>query len=197
MSRGVARATILAVDGLPEYRRRYERRLGDEYEVLTAESGTTALDRLDDQVDVVLLDRCISDMGSDEVLEAIRSGDYDCRVTMVTTDELDADIIDLGFDAVLEKPVSTSTLNDTVERLLARTAYETKLQELYSLCVERAKARTDGGRSSTAESGSIETTEATDLAALEDRIQEIRKSVDETVESFETTDYRASFRDLP
>lgn len=197
MSSGVEPATILAVDDQPEFRRRYEHRLGDDYEVLTANCGTAALDLLEDHVDIVLLDRCIPDMSGDVLLETIRSRDYDCRVTMVTTNEPDADIIELGYDAVLKKPMATTTLNDTVERLLARTAYETQLQELYSLCVQRAKARTDGGRPFTAESASSGRNEPTDLAALEDRIREIRETVDQTVDSFETTDYRASFRDLP
>lgn len=201
MSRAAERATILAVDDLPEYRRLYERRLGDGFEVVTAESGSEALERIGEQVDVVLLDRSMPDMSGDEVLETIRADGYDCRVAMVTANEPDDDVIDLGFDAYLVKPVTTAELTETVERLLARTAYEAHLQELYTLCVERAESRAPDrgvGVNDRATETETETEEADDeLAALEDRIREIRDQVDETVGAFETADYRASFRDLP
>ncbi|NPB22804.1 hypothetical protein G7L55_24315, partial [Shigella sonnei] len=69
-------------------------------------------------------------------------------------------------------------LHETVERLLARTAYEAHLQELYTLCVERAESRTSG-RGRTADE-----TDDPELEALEDRIREIRDEVDETVQAF-------------
>lgn len=246
MSTPAERATVLAVDDLPEYRRLYERRLGDDYEVLTAESGEAALRMLDDRIDVVLLDRSMPDMSGDEVLATIRAEGYPCRVAMVTANEPDDDVIDLGFDAYLVKPVTTGELNRTVQRLLARTSYEAHMQELFTLCVERARAdpngelpssegevptevgtSTDGrastnGQPPTGEQPTIDGQPSTDerasagaaepkprsgenvdedsdddLAALEDRIREVRDTVDETVERFETADYRASFRDLP
>lgn len=190
MSRGAERARILAVDDLPEDRRRYEQRLGDAYEVVTAESGREALERIDAQVDVVLLDRSIPDMSGEAVLEAIRSDTSDCRVAMVTANEPDDDVIDLGFDAALVEPVTTQELNETMERLLARTAYETRLQELYTLCVKRAEFRAGGRRRA------AEETDDVDLDSLEERIRDLRNEVDETVGAFETADYRASFRDL-
>lgn len=232
MSTRAERATVLAVDDLPEYRRLYERRLGDDYEVLTAESGEAALDVLDDRIDVVLLDRSMPDMSGDEVLATIRADGLPCRVAMVTANEPDGDVIDLGFDAYLVKPVTTGELNRTVQRLLARSSYESHMQELFTLCVERAQAAPDGelaatdtepmdDATSTEEpvstdeppvAGGQAATEAAEqqtrgsededgepdeLAALEDRIREVRETVDETVERFETADYRASFRDLP
>lgn len=210
------RATVLAVDDRRDSRRQYERRLGDEFEVLTAENGATALDMLDETVDVVLIHRTLPDTTSDEVLFSIRAAGYDCRVAMVTDEEPATDAIETGFDATLVKPVTADDLTETVERLLARSSYETQLDELYSLCVKRAKARADGGvngvdsgvdngvdngggtRRPDDDGGDGERSDAetSDVAEIEARIREIRESVDETVSSFETTDYRASFRDL-
>lgn len=206
------RATVLAVDDLPEYRRLYRRRLGDEYEVLTAKSGPAALDMLGDAVDVVLLDRSMSDMSGDDVLGRIREANHDCRVAKVTADEPDDDIIDRGFDAYLVRPFTTEELTQTVDRLLARSSYEAHLQELYTLCVKRAKARADGGVNGAkgdCDSISPETeavasdedvdseADTGDVAAIEERIREVKGQVDETVSTFDTADYRASFRDLP
>lgn len=200
MTKGADQPTVLAVDDLPEYRRLYERRLGDDYEVITAENGSVALEALGDAVDIVLLDRSMPDMSGDEVLEAIRDANHDCRVAMVTANEPDEDVIDTGYDAYLVKPVTGDELVRTVERLLARSSYEAQLQELYTLCVKRAKARADGGADDAIEplgAGDDADAETADVAAIEERIREIRERVDETVSSFDTADYRASFRDLP
>lgn len=200
------RATVLAVDERRHSRERMGRRLGDEYEVLTAENGDVALETLDDHVDVVLLSRSLSGTTSDEILFSIRSAGYDCRVALVADEEPVEDVVDVGFDALLVEPVSAAELTETVERLIARTSYESQLDELYQLCVKRAKARADGGvdngGGSDASSGresscDCDDVHGGDVAEIEARIREIRESVDETVASFERTDYRASFRDLP
>ena len=208
------RATVLAVDERRQTRRRFERRLGDDHEVLTAESADVALEMLDQDVDVVFLARTPSVADSDEVLFSIRSAGYDCRVAMVAGEEPARDVVEAGFDALLVEPVSASELSATVDRLLARTSYESQLDELYQLCVKRAKARADGGVDSPdtagldrpgngdagddrADDGRTGDAATGDVAEIEARIREIRDSVDETVSAFETTDYRASFRDLP
>lgn len=203
------RATVLAVDERRESRRRFERRLGDDHEVLTADNGDAALELLDQDVDVVFLARTATGASSDEVLFSIRSTGYDCRVAMVADEEPSRDVVEDGFDALLVEPVSPADLMETVDRLLARTSYEAQLDELYQLCVKRAKARADGGVDNPgdtvdAQLGSDGATEdrtddvpAGDVAEIEAQIREIRESVDETVSSFQTSDYRASFRDLP
>lgn len=212
MTTRAERATVLVVDERRPSRQRFARRLAAEYEVRTAENGDVALELLDEDVDVVLLARNRSGTNSDDVLFSVRSAGYDCRVALVAEDEPAEDVVDEGFDALVVEPVSSTELTETVDRLLARTSYESQLDELYRLCVKRAKARADGGVDSTDEgraprhgdeSESANDGECTcdvdsgDVAEIEARIRETRESVDETVASFETTDYRASFRDLP
>lgn len=182
-------ATILAIDEHPEYRRRYERRLDDRHTVHTAESGAAALERLDDGIDVALVCQDLSDTTCDDILTTIRAAGYDCRVAVVSGTEPTEDLIDRGFDAQIDRPLHQEDLNDTVERLLARSSYESNLQELYRLCAQRAKARADGGQDGDQSSSEV--------AELEERIRELREAVDEDVSAFEATDYRASFRDLP
>lgn len=206
MNSRAERATVLAVDERRPSRERFGRRLGDDYEVLTAENGDVALELLDEHVDVVFLSRTLSGTTSDEVLFSIRSAGYDCRVALVADAEPVEDVVDVGFDALLVEPVSAAELSETVERLLARTSYESQLDELYQLCVKRAKARADGGVDNGRESDATQGQESScdcdydhdgDVAEIEARIREIRDDVDETVASFDRTDYRASFRDLP
>lgn len=180
--------SVLAVDDLPEYLKLYEARLGGTYDVRTAADGEEALESLDDTVDIVLLDRSMPGLSGDDVLERIRDADYDCRVAMVTAVEPDFDIIDLGFDAYLTKPVSKDTLLSTVERLLTRSSYSESLSELYTLCSKRAvlkRAKDDD-----------ELTASEKYQSLQDRIAELRSQVDSTASSFEHDDYRATFRDL-
>lgn len=188
-------ATILAVDDLPEYHRHYRRGLGQAHELILVERGETALERLDDSIDVVILAGDVPQTSGDEILATIRAEGYDTRVAIVTETEPDLDVIDLGFDANLVKPVTPAELERTVERLLARSSYEEQLQELYDLCVQRAKVRADGGIFTDGPESATHSTG--DIAVLEERIREIRATVDDTVSTFETTDFRASFRDLP
>lgn len=181
--------TILAVDDLPEYLELYEARLGDRYDVETAEGGEEALDKLDDEVDVVLLDRSMPGLSGDEALARIRDSEYDCRVAMVTAVEPDVDVIDLGFDAYLTKPVSKETLVDTVERLLQRSQYDEEVADLYRLCTKRAVVRQRVSESDVSESE--------EFRELQSKIRERRDAVDDLVADFDHDDFRATFRDLP
>ncbi|WP_435097638.1 response regulator [Halarchaeum sp. P4] len=179
-----ATPTILAVDDLPEYLQLYEARL-DDYDVRTAGDGESAIETIDEDVDVVLLDRSMPDVPGDDVLAYIREEGYDCQVAMVTAVEPDTDIVELGFDAYLVKPVSGDRLVDTVERLLRRSRYEDELEELYALCSQRAALAAEGK------------TENEEYAELSARIEELRRSVDYAVTEFSPDDYRATFRDIP
>lgn len=177
--------TVLAVDDLEEYLELYEAQLGDEYRVRTASNARDALDVIDDGVDVVLLDREMPEMSGDDLLSHIRDADHDCRVAMVTAIEPDRDVVDMGFDAYLVKPVSRNRLHGAVERLLRRTRYDDELAKLYDLCAERATR--DGH-------GTADDEVDTDLCA---EINERRRALDAVAAEFSPDDYRATFRDIP
>ncbi|SEK66534.1 bacterio-opsin activator domain-containing protein [Haloferax larsenii] len=103
------------------------------YTVETAYGGTAALERLDDSIDVVLLDRRMPSISGDDVLDEIRARDIDCRVAMMTAVEPDTDIVDMPFDAYLVKPVSESEVTETVEELLVRSGFEAEVREYFAL----------------------------------------------------------------
>lgn len=114
----------------------YAQWLEERHDVETAYDGPEALELLDETVDVVLLDRMMPGLSGDEVLELIRDSDVDPRIVMVSAVTPTLDIVQMGFDAYVEKPVEATALHETVDRMLTRAEYDEKLQELFSL-IER------------------------------------------------------------
>jgi len=85
--------------------------VGADHEVRTAYSGEEALEKVDEDVDIVLLDRLLPDLPDlpgDEVLERVRERGLDCRVVMVTAVDPDFDIVELPVDEYIHKPVGTA-----------------------------------------------------------------------------------------
>ncbi|EMA63089.1 HoxA-like transcriptional regulator [Halorubrum lipolyticum DSM 21995] len=112
--------------------------MADEYTVLTAHSGTEALEKVSPDVDVVLLDRRMPGLSGDDVLETIREREIDCRVVMVTAISPGTDILDLPFDDYLVKPVSRDDIRDAVSRMLVRASYDDTIQELVAIVSKMA-----------------------------------------------------------
>ena len=129
---------VLVVEDERDLSDLYRTWLAESYRVRTAEDGRAALDELDDEVDVVLLDRRMPDLSGDEVLDRIRERGFDCRVAMVTAVEPDTDIVDMAFDDYLVKPVSEEELVRMVENLRIRDAYSDGVKRLFSLASKKA-----------------------------------------------------------
>lgn len=125
--------TILVVDDERELADLYATWVGDDYEVLTAYDGTSALEHVSDEVDVVLLDRHMPDLTGDEVLREIRANDHDCWVIMVTAVDPGLDIVELDIDDYVTKPVSRAQLTRIVENLRVQSRYQTDRRELQAL----------------------------------------------------------------
>ncbi|WP_336021585.1 response regulator [Halobellus salinisoli] len=128
---------VLIVDDEPDLAELYASWLDDEYAVETAHNGATALERFDQPADVALLDRRMPGMSGDEVLERIRERDPECSVAMITAVDPDFDILELGFDAYLTKPVGETGLKNVVDRLLRRSEYTDTLQTFFAKLSKR------------------------------------------------------------
>jgi PAS domain S-box-containing protein len=128
--------TVLVVEDDRELAKLYAMWLDDTSEVRIAHDGATALDVIDDAVDVVLLDRMLPDRPGAEVLAEIRASEFDPRVVVVSAVTPDLDVVEMGFDAYLEKPADAVSLEETIERVLTRAEYDETLRELFSL-IER------------------------------------------------------------
>jgi two-component system response regulator AdeR len=178
--------TILIVDDESAVTDVYAAHLQDEYDVRTAYNGSEAVETLDEDVDAVLLDRRMPGMSGDEVLEHIRDEGYDCRVAMVTAVDPDFDILDMGFDDYVVKPVSRDDLYDTVDRLLTYTSYDDTFQEYFSLVSKRAALQTSKSQSA------LETNE--EYQALTEQIDELEAELDDAVMDLDEGEFGALFR---
>ena len=181
-------ATVLVVDDEPDVADAYAAQLLNEYIVSTAYGGQEALDKLDDSIDVVLLDRRMPGISGDEVLEKIRERELNVRVAMVTAVDPDFDIIEMPFDDYVIKPVSRDDLFETIERLLTTSEYEHRLRRYYALTAKHATLVANKPESELAESDAF--------TQLEIEMEEIRSELDETISSFDEDDFEAAFRDL-
>lgn len=182
-----ARPTVLVVDDERGLADLYAIWLEDEYDVRSAYNGESALDALDESVDVVLLDRQMPDISGDQVLETLHERGLDCNIAMVTAVEPELDIIDLGFDDYLRKPVDKPTLRDTVDRLLRRSEYDDTVQEYFATARKHALL---------VESGDPNVTESEEFHSLKSDLEALRQELDEVVASFDEEDYEVLFRSL-
>ncbi|WP_267161861.1 HalX domain-containing protein [Halovenus salina] len=181
-------ATVLVVDDEPDVADAYAAQLKGEYTVSTAYGGQEALDKMDDAVDVVLLDRRMPGISGDEVLEKIREREMHVRVAMVTAVDPDFDIIEMPFDDYVIKPVSRDDLFETIERLLTCSEYEEHLRRYYALTAKHATLVANKPESELAESEAFD--------ELEEQMDSIQQDLDETISSFDDADFEAAFRDL-
>jgi DNA-binding response OmpR family regulator len=161
---------VLVVEDDPDVSETYELWLGDEYDVRVAESGSRALELVDDAVDVVLLDRMMPRMSGDEVLETVRERGLDCRVAMVTAVDADFDIVTMGFDEYVQKPMTKAELHRTVEELLDRSEYSETIREYQALLAKREALRE--------ERSDEELRESERFAELQRRIDRTRERLD-------------------
>ncbi|WP_225334582.1 response regulator transcription factor [Halomicrobium urmianum] len=183
------RPVVLIVEDEPDVAETYRLWLRDDYEVRMAHDGDEGLELLDESVDVVLLDRMMPGLSGDEVLERIRERDLECRVAMVTAVEPDFDILEMGFDAYLSKPIRSQQLHDTVENLLDRSEYDALLQEYYSLVEKRATLE--------ATKSNAELAESDEYDALKGKIGELKDELSGSLGGIEDDeDFIATLRGL-
>ncbi|WP_247728314.1 response regulator transcription factor [Halovivax limisalsi] len=180
---------VLIVEDEPDLANLYAAWLADECTVEKTYDGSEALELIDDAVDVVLLDRRMPGLSGDDVLDTIRDRELDCRVAMVTAVEPDFDIIEMGFDDYLVKPVSKNDLTTVVNQLLLRSTYDEQLQEYFSLAAKKALLD--------AQKSEVERKTSEEYAALEDQLAVLRTRVDDTMaQLFDQDVYRRLCEDL-
>jgi len=171
-------STVLVVDDKPAVADGHAAHLGERYDVRVAYSGEGALEQLDASVRVVLLDRRIPECSGDRVLSRIRERELPCRVAMLTGVEPEFDIVDMGFDEYLRKPVSRDELFDTVEMLLQRAEYDSTLQKYFSAASKLAALETEHSDETLA--GHEE------YRKLRRRTEELQSELDETLADLPT-----------
>ncbi|MFC7323493.1 response regulator [Halorubrum rutilum] len=169
-------ATVLAVDDEPDLAELYRVYLDSAYDVRIATGGEAALERMDESVDVVLLDRRMPDLSGHEVLSAMREAGYDARVAMLTAVEPDVDIVDMPFDDYKTKPVTKEDLLTLVEVLLHRAEFDAHSQEFFALASKKAALEAAG------------TTGTEEYEELIERMESVRDRVDDTLDNLSARD---------
>lgn len=111
-------ANILVVDDEQPLADLYAEWLESEYRVKSVYGGEAALAEVGGETDIVLLDRRMPDLTGDDVLAEIRSRELRCQVAMVTAVEPDFDIVEMGFDDYIVKPLNREEVLDLVQQLL-------------------------------------------------------------------------------
>lgn len=120
-------AKILIVDDSTMSRGMLRRILQpDGHEILEAKDGLTAIETYFIQKpDLVLLDMAMPDMQGTDVLEKLRDLDGKARVVMATADLQEmtrAYVMAAGAMGYLTKPYNSTTVLDTVDRVLQEVA---------------------------------------------------------------------------
>ncbi len=178
--------TVLVVDDDRQLADLYAAWLRENYDVRTAYGGDEAIEVLCENVDVALVDRLMPRTPGDEVVEHVRKEGYDCRVSIVTAVEPDFDIIEMGFDEYLVKPVRNEELSTVVRSLVTRSEYDAKLRELFSLASKRAALEAEKPRHE------LESSDA--YAELTAEFQELRSDVERTVAELSGRDFEVEMR---
>lgn len=185
---GENRPTVLVVDDERGLADLYEIWLSDDYEIRVAYDGESALDNLDETVDVVLLDRQMPDLTGDEVLQTIQDEEMACRVAMVTAVDPNFDIVEMGFDDYVQKPVDKERLQDVVSGLLDRSSYDQAV-ESYFTAIRKRSLLQERKDASTLE-------ENEEYQELQETIEILEAEMDDVTNRFEDDDFDALFKDL-
>ena len=186
MSESTGDATVLVVDDEKEVADVYALRLRDRYTTETAYGGAAALDAVDEETDVVLLDRRMPDVDGDEVLATIRERDLPTRVIMITAVDPDFDIIEMPFDDYLCKPVEKSDLVAAIDQQLAARRYDDRLTEYMEVTSKLALLENEKTSKSLEKSDGVE--------SLEQRAEELKVAMDEALTDFD--DIATAFREI-
>jgi DNA-binding response OmpR family regulator len=181
---------ILVVDDESRLADLFAAWLTSDWSVETAYDGESALEAMQESVEIVLLDRRMPGLSGDEVLSEIRDQGYDCRVVMVTAVDPDFDIIEMGFDDYLVKPVSKDELLGVVDRVQTRSDYESDIQRYYSLVSKKSLLE--------AEKSDRELEESDEYTELCNQVDSLSGQVDDTVSGLsDHDDFVGAFQDLP
>jgi len=105
--------------------------------VTEATNGDEALEAWDDSYDLVMLDRRMPPgMSGGDVLAEARQNGLTTPVMMLTAVEPEMDVLDMGFDDYLTKPVDQDNLLSIVRDLVQATEIRDEVREFASLGVK-------------------------------------------------------------
>jgi len=164
--------TVLVVEDEDHLAELYTDYLAETYEVRTAYGGVEAVEMLSPDIDVVVLDRRMPVVSGNEVLAEMEGQGLECRVAMVTAVDPDFDIIDMGCDDYIVKPVTRDELLTVVDRLMKVHTYDERTRELTAKKLKRNVLEVEKTEAELRESEEFARLEA-EIEAIEDEIEEL------------------------
>lgn len=135
-------STVLIVEDERDIADLFAMWLRDEYDSRVAYDGKEALEEVDEDVNAILLDRRMPGLSGDEVLAELRERGIECPVGMATAVEPDLDILEMGFDDYIVKPVGADELTDFVDALVSVSEHERDIRRLYQLASKKSALET-------------------------------------------------------
>ncbi|WP_254840491.1 response regulator [Natronomonas marina] len=184
----MSKDVILVVEDEPELANLYSGWLAEKYPVRVANDGPEALEEFDEDVEVVLLDRELPGMNGSAVLSMLRDRGADCQVAMVTAVEPEMDVVEMGFDAYVTKPVREDELFELVDHLLHRRVYDENVRKLFAAISKQIALENEYSRE-----------ELADDPQYQYLLAEIEKLRDETAdlaEQFDDENFRTALSSL-
>jgi DNA-binding response OmpR family regulator len=167
---------VLVVEDERELADLYTEWLQPAFDAEAVYGGEKAIDALDQGWDAVLLDRRMPGVTGDEVLSEARSMGHEYPVAMVTAVEPDFDIVEMGFDDYIVKPVTREDLHDTVEQLIGLGDYDSAMQQYFSLASKKAALETNKTER--------ELQNSSEYQELKQRLEAVQQQVDANRDSF-------------
>lgn len=178
---------VLVVDDEEAVADLYGTWLASDHDVITAYDGDSALELVDDSIDVVFLDRQMPGRSGDEVLDVVDERGLDCRVVMVTAVDPGFDIVEMPFDDYLIKPVTREALTESLDEMMTRDAYDDQMQEYFALVSKKATLDSQKNPAELAESEGY--------AEITEQVESLGQQVDATAAQFDS--FEGLFHELP
>ena len=179
---------ILVVEDEAELADLYSGWLSERYPVRVASDGPEALEEFDEDVEVVLLDRELPGMNGKAVLSMLRDRGADCQVAMVTAVEPDVDVVEMGFDAYVTKPVREDELFELVDHLLHRRVYDENVRKLFAAISKQIALESEYSRKELAEDPQYQ--------YLLAEIETLREETADLAEQFDDENFRTALSSL-
>lgn len=137
---------VMIVDDNEGCRDLYTLWLEADHNVRTAPNGTIALEEIDSDVELVIVDRNMPGPTGLDVAAEIRNNGYDCQIIMISSERMDFEISESPVDQYVQKPAERETLESAVERIAVQHAYQSALSEFFAVSATVGKVEADASR---------------------------------------------------
>ncbi len=172
MSAQTASPRVLVVTDIQHIAETYAQSLQRQHVVDTATSIEEALEVIDGDHDVVVLNRQLSQNADVGVVDELQKRGDDCQVVLVFDDEPEASVLELGCTDYLVTPVDGQELSETVGRVVRIGEYVDRRRELGSKKLTRNVMEVEQTESELADNDAYQELNA-EIDRLESEIDEI------------------------